>query len=125
MHLVRRLSLTLLLVGLLVAPLSASAAFGFSFGGRVLFIVPCSGGMYQVTILPAGKFPISYIYTPFTITKSVGPPLPGGQVLGIADIPFVCFIGGGFFSSPFPLFGFRMQYIGTIPPGGGASILGV
>ncbi|TSC68471.1 MAG: hypothetical protein G01um101456_626 [Parcubacteria group bacterium Gr01-1014_56] len=122
MHRITRLSLSILLVGLLVAPLSASA-YGISFGGRVLFVVPCSGGMRQITILPAGRFPISYIWTPFTITKSVGPPVPGGQVYGIADVPFVCFVGGGgFFSSPVPLFGLRMYVVGTSPPGGNIPI---
>ena len=127
---VRLFGLALLLVGLFSLPLTASAilglpstgGFGTSFGGRVLFIVPCSGPMYQVTIRPAGKFPISYIYTPTTITNLVGPPLPGMQVLGIADIPFVCFIGGGFFSSPIPVFGLRMFVIGTSPPGGGSLL---
>ena len=101
------------LIVLLVTPFPASA-FGISFGGRVLSAIPCSGGMLQVTIKPAGRFPIFYIWTPATVTKLVGPPTLGGQVLGLADFPWVCFIGGGgFFSSPIPLFGLRMQVVGT------------
>lgn len=108
-----------MLTGSMLVPLSASAA-GFSFGGKVITVLPCSGGMLHVTIIPAGAFPVTYIWTPFTITKSVGPPLPGGQILGVADIPFVCFVGAGFLSLPVPLFGFRMQFIGTSPPGSAA-----
>ncbi len=98
------------------APLSASA-IGFSFGGRIVAVVPCSGGMRHVTIAPAGVFPVTYIWTPTTVTYSVGRPrFPGQQILGVADIPFVCFIGGGgIFSSPIPLYGFRMQTVGTSP----------
>ena len=117
----RRLGTSILLstlVVLFLAPTIASAAIGFSFGGKVLTVLPCSGGMFHVTILPAGRFPAAYIWTPFTVTKMTGIPVPSGQVLGIADIPFVCFLGGGFFSTPIPLPGFRMQYIGTSPPGG-------
>jgi hypothetical protein len=107
-------------------PLSASAQFltGISFGGRVLTVIPCTGGMLHVTIAPAGVFPAAYIWTPATITNLVGPPVPGGQILGIADVPFVCFVGVGFFSSGIPLFGLRMQYIGTSPPSLG-GFLGV
>ncbi len=112
-----RALLPVLLAASFALPLSASAAaFGFSFGGKILSVIPCSGGMRHVVILPAGLFPIAYIWTPATITKLAGPPLPGGQVLGVAGIPFVCFLGGGgFFSSPIPLPGFFMEYIGTSP----------
>ena len=90
----------------LVVPLSASAAF-FSFGGRVLAVTPCSSGLY-VTIFPAGIFPIAYIWTPATITFSAGPPrTPGQQILGLYDIPYVCFVG------KVPLFGLRMFMVGT------------
>lgn len=89
-----------------------------SFGGRIVSVIPCSGGMLHVTIVPAGLFPVQYIWTPFTITKLYGPPLhPGQQLLGLADVPFVCFIGGGFFSSPVPLYGLRMTTVGTSLPG--------
>ncbi|OGC83625.1 hypothetical protein A3D68_00380 [Candidatus Adlerbacteria bacterium RIFCSPHIGHO2_02_FULL_52_17] len=104
------------LIGVMGVPFVASA-FGTSFGGRIISVIPCSGGMRHITIIPAGVFPISYIWTPFTITYSVGAPRrPGQQVLGVADIPFVCFVGGGgFFSSPVPLHGLRMQIVGTSP----------
>ncbi len=89
-----------------------------SFGGRVVTVLPCSGGMIHITIIPSGLFPISYIWTPATITKLYGPPvLPGQQVLGTADIPFVCFLGVGVLSVPVPLFGLRMFSVGTSLPG--------
>ena len=101
-----RFAASVSLVVLLLAPLSASAAF-FSFGGRVLTVTPCSSGLY-VTIFPAGIFPIAYIWTPATITFSAGPPrTPGQQILGLYDIPYVCFVG------KVPLFGLRMFMVGT------------
>ena len=101
-----RFAATVSLVVLLFAPLSASAAL-FSFGGRVLTVTPCSSGLH-VTIFPAGVFPVSYIWTPVTITFSAGPPNhPGQQILGLYDIPYVCFVG------TVPLFGFRMFLVGT------------
>lgn len=111
------------LVFLFLIPTTASALIKpTSFGGRVLTVVPCStGGLpgLHITIFPAGLFPVSYIWTPYTATKLYGPPiLPGQQVLGLADTPFVCFIGfGGFFSSPIPLYGLRMTMVGTSLPG--------
>jgi len=101
-----------LAVGML-APLSVSA-FGFSFGGRILAVISCVSGLgpsLWVSIKPAGRFPITYIWTPATITRLVGPPRnPGQQVLGIADVPFVCFIPAHI---PIPLYGLRMQIVGT------------
>lgn len=94
-------------------------AEAFSFGGKVISVVPCSGGMLHVTIIPAGIQPITYIWTPLTITKLVGPPVaPGMQVLGLYDVPFVCFLKiSRFFGNTFiPLFGFRMTTVGTSPP---------
>ena len=97
----------------LVAPLSVSA-FGFSFGGRILAVTPCVSGLgpsLWVSIRPAGVFAPTYIWTPATITKLVGPPRTiGQQVLGRADIPFVCFIPA---KVPIPLYGLRMQIVGT------------
>jgi hypothetical protein len=82
-----------------------------SFGGRITSVIPCTAGLW-VTIVPAGAFPISYIWTPATITFMAGPPRTiGQQVLGTADIPFVCFFG----SPPVPLYGLRMQMVGTSP----------
>ncbi len=101
-----------LAAGLLI-PFSASA-FGFSFGGRILTVVPCVSGLgpsLWVSIKPAGFFSPTYIWTPATITKLVGPPRnPGQQVLGVADVPFVCFIPAHI---PIPLYGLRMQIVGT------------
>lgn len=121
------LGLVLVLVATTI-PLSASAQFtatGISFGGRVVTVLPCLsvlGPSLHVTIVPAGVFPTMYIWTPATITKLVGPPVPGGQILGKADVPFACWnlLTGGFLGL-FPVFSFlyglRMQEIGTSLPG--------
>ena len=113
MHTPLRFVLTLLLAVGLLAPLSAHA-LGFSFGGRILSVIPCVSGFgpsLWVSIKPAGIFAPTYIWTPATITKLVGPPRnPGQQVLGRADIPFVCFIPA---KVPIPLYGLRMQIVGT------------
>src|SRR3989344_6256928 len=78
-----------------LAPLSASA-FGFSFGGRINKVVPCISGLgpsLHITIRPAGVFAPMYIWTPATFTGLFGTPRNiGQQVLGIADIPYVCVI---------------------------------
>ena len=91
-----------------------SARASLSFGGRVVAVVPCVSGFGQslfVVIRPAGVFAPAYIWTPLTITKLVGPPRTiGQQVLGRADIPFVCFIPA---KPPIPLYGLRMQVVGT------------
>jgi len=116
MRILSRFLLSILLITSFAAPLAVSAA-GLTFGGRVLGVIPCSGGMLWVSILSARGLvphPEFYIWTPLTVTKSFGPPYhPGQQVLGVADLPFVCFIGGGLFTLPIPLAGLRMQIVGT------------
>ncbi|HWB33824.1 MAG TPA: hypothetical protein VG753_00670 [Candidatus Paceibacterota bacterium] len=63
----------------------------------------------------------NYIWTPLTVTELVGPPVPGGQILGLADIPYACWnpIKGGLFGL-FTFFSYsygqRMTYIGTSLP---------
>ena len=85
-----------------------------SFGGRIVTAIPCVVGgtpALQVTIRPAGVLPITYIWTSATITRLQGPPrTPGQQVLGIYDVPFVCYIPA---KVPIPLFGLRMTMVGT------------
>lgn len=87
-----------------------------SFGGRIATVVPCVSGLgpsLHITIIPAGVFQPAYIWTPLTITKLAGPPRnPGQQVLGTADIPFVCFTPT---VPPVPLYGQRIFQIGTSP----------
>jgi hypothetical protein len=82
-----------------------------SFGGRIALIVPCVSGLgpsIWVKIIPAGSFPTSYIWTPLTITRLAGPPThPGQEILGLADIPYFCWIGDDFY------YGRRMTMIGT------------
>lgn len=106
----KRFLLGLAIAGTFLAPLSASA-LGVSFGGRIVTVIPCIsvlGPSLHVTIVPAGLFPTSYIWTPATLTFLAGPPRnPGQQVLGVADIPYTCAVG------KIPFFGLRMQMIGT------------
>lgn len=93
-----------------------------SFGGKVTAALPCLsplGPSIWVTIAPAGVMPTSYIWTPATITKLNGPPThPGQQILGLADVPYVCWnvISSGLFGlfSAFSyLYGLRMTEVGT------------
>lgn len=123
----------IVMLSFLLMALSASAQTvgpGVSFGGRIISVVPC---LYrgvpaeQVRIIRAGGWIAStYIWSSVTtITKLAGPPILGGQVLGLAGF-FVdaCTIPGtGLFGVPIPLFGFPMFYIGTSPsaPPPGAS----
>ena len=108
----RRTVLFFALTGLLL-PLVASAQFGSgaifrSFGGRVLTVTPCTLGLH-VLILPAGAFPIAYIWTPATRTGLFGPPRPGVSILGTAyPFPTACATFGGF-----PLPGLIMAAVGT------------
>jgi hypothetical protein len=93
-----------------------------SFGGRVTSVIPCIsplGPALWISIVPAGVFPVSYIWTPATITKLDGPPTHvGQQVLGLADVPFACWnvtSGGlfGLFDVFSYLYGLRITTIGT------------
>gem|GEM_PF-3150214 len=92
----------------------ASSLLLKSFGGRVVASVPCVsslGPSLFVTIVPAGIFAPTYIWTPLTITNTYGPPRnPGQHILGLADIPFVCWIPT---TPPIFLYGLRMSTIGT------------
>jgi uncharacterized membrane protein YgcG len=127
MHISTRYVLPLLAVVMLFAPSFASAQILSSFGGRVLTVLPCIsplGPSLVVTVRTATVIPLvkSYIWTPATITKLVGPPVPGGQVLGLADVPYACWnpVKGGLFGLFTFLsysYGQRMTYIGTSLPG--------
>jgi hypothetical protein len=86
-----------------------------SFGGRVATIAPCFsalGPSLHVTVVPFGGVPaVAYIWTPLTITYSYGPPThPAQQVLGLSDVPYVCFTPT---TPPLPLYGLRMFSVGT------------
>lgn len=64
----------------------AAQAIGMSFGGRVIAIKPCTGGI-QIAIAPAGRFQPLYVWSAATIGL---PPFRIGQyILGIADLPLV------------------------------------
>lgn len=100
----------------LLVPLSASAAAAMvPFGGKIIAVEPCvspAGALY-VTIVPAGKHPINFIWTPATVTLGAGPPRsPGQNLLGRA-LP-----GQGFcIKSFFPFFALPgslfMMMVGT------------
>lgn len=96
-----------------IAPLTASAA-GLSFGGRVLSVLPCLNGGLYTAVVSARALTLGitefYIWTPLTLTLSFGPPRPGVQILGIADVPYACVIS---IHPPIVLPGLRMQMIGT------------
>lgn len=115
----RKIFLVALLLSVFFLPGLVDAALtGTSFGGKVLSILPCVstfGPSLQVNILPAGGISTSYIWTPATISFLAGPPThPGQQILGVADIPFVCIIPSPFFFIPaVTLFGQRIQFLGT------------
>ena len=129
--------ISIAVVLLTFAPLTALAQnfTAIPFGGKVTTVLPCIsplGPSLHVTISSAriGAFgaPEMYIWTPATITKLVGPPLPKGQALGTADIPYFCWnvISGGFFGlfSAFSyLYGLRMQTVGTSFPLGGGNVV--
>jgi hypothetical protein len=91
----------------LVVPLSA-LAFGTSFGGRIVAWIPCLsplGPAIFITIVPAGVFPVTYIWAPGTI--GLPPTHIGQQILGVADTIFGCKVG------VVPLVGQRIQLDGV------------
>jgi len=78
----------------LLLPFSASAQFSpiLSFGGKVVSINYCLHGAVNIIIIPAGTFPISYVWSfppvTFTATSPFVPPTHiGQQVLGLALFP--------------------------------------
>ncbi len=112
MYAFRRLLLVVFIAGSLLVPFFASA-YGISFGGRVVDMNFCVNGAIQFTVLPAGKFPITYLWTPLvrhnylspTPTK---PPVFGEQILGFAlPAPTFC-LGPGKY--PHQYFGLPVQY---------------
>jgi hypothetical protein len=104
-----------LLAAVLLVPLPAAAIF-VPFGGKVANVVPCTAG-FHVTISSARVPGLTefYIWTPATFTFLHGVPRRGVNILGTADIPFVCFT---FASKPIPLYGQRMFVVGTGLVGG-------
>ena len=132
-----RLFSSVALALLTFAPLTASAQnfTSIPFGGKVSAVVPCIsplGPSLHVTVSSAriGSFgaPEFYIWTPATVTKLVGPPLPGGQILGNADIPYFCWhvISAGFFvflSAFFCLCGLWVLFLGPSVCLGGGNVV--
>jgi len=107
MHRSRTFIEGLLIAAALLVPLTAFA-FGTSFGGRVLFEFPCltpSGPGFFITILPAGLFPVSYIWAPGTV--GLPPTHTGQEILGLADTPYGCSVGLAHFVSQ------RIQFDGV------------
>jgi hypothetical protein len=100
---------------LFLAPTVASAQFlPFSFGGRVISINYCANGAVQIDILPAGTFPISYVWMVPPATVSIPPAPPtyiGQQVLGVAMPTVIPCVGFG--TRPPVWFGFQVIYGGA------------
>lgn len=90
-----------------LVPLTAFA-LGFSFGGKVITPIPCLspvGPAIFFTIVPAGLFPIGFIWAPGSL--GIPPSHPAQQILGVADTLFGCTAG------IVPLSGFRVQFDGV------------
>lgn len=120
---------TVFLAIIVMMPAAASAQVKpSSFGGRILSSEPCIsplGPSILVRILSARDsdlgFPVNYIYTPATVVVTAALPVPGGQVLGLADIPYLCWTitkGGlfGLFNVFSYSYGTRMTYVSVTPP---------
>ena len=84
-----------------------------SFGGRIVGI-KLGPGCINFTILPAGAFPIDYVWLPTTIQMSISPPKNIGQeVLGVATpTPIPCV---GFGAHPPIWYGLPVIMGGTSP----------
>lgn len=84
-----------------------------SFGGRIVGI-KFGPGCINFTILPAGAFPIDYVWLPSTIQMSISPPKNIGQeVLGVAaPAPVPCI---GFGAHPPIWYGLPVIMGGTSP----------
>lgn len=95
----------------LAAPLLTFAQSPFiSFGGRVISINYCTQGAVNIIILPAGFFPISYVWQAGT-PVGLPPTHPGQQVLGLAlPVPVPCV---GFGTHPPVWWGLQVFYGGT------------
>lgn len=106
------------------APVAAAAATAGSvgkelllksFGGRIVSINYCIHGAININILPAGLFPISYVWSPATLTFPPWQPPNhiGQEVLGLANpIPIPCV---GFGTHPPIWMGLNMFMVGTSP----------
>lgn len=102
-----RAAAILTIAGAMAYPFYASA-LGLSFGGRITTINYCINGAIVITIIPAGLFPITYMWTPGTLGF---PPIhPGQEILGVSDIPYVC-VGPG--THPLQYTGRRIQFDGV------------
>jgi hypothetical protein len=98
----------------LFAPLITFAQM-IDFGGRILSINYCLHGAVNIIILPAGGFPISYVWSfppaTFTATEPFTPPFHiGQQVLGESlPVAIPCI---GFGTHPPVWWGFQAIYGG-------------
>lgn len=112
MHYLRIGTVTIGILVALLVPLSTSAQVGpfISFGGHVLSINYCTHGAVNIIILPAGGFPISYVWQA-GIPVGLPPTHPGQQVLGLAlPVPVPCI---GFGTHPPVWWGLQVFYGGT------------
>ena len=94
MHRFTSIVASLILAGMLLFPLSASAIVPLiPFGGAITQIFYCvNGGIYFTDVNPAGLGSGSFTWTPGSITYPYGPPHPASWILGQADIFYPCVI---------------------------------
>lgn len=86
----RHLLASLVLVGAIFVPLSASAV-GVPFGGLVTAVIPCNIG--PVPALYINVLGFGFVQTIGTIPYAYYIPHPGQYILGKADSPVICKVG--------------------------------
>mgnify|MGYP001566751880 FL=1 len=103
-----RMLVAVLLVAGLTAPVSAFAALGVPFGGRVASIFYClNGGIYETIVGVRGG---AFVWTPAALTFRNYQTRPGVNQVGLADIAYPCVIS---FKPLIVWYGLRIQMVGT------------
>ncbi len=93
MRILSRLFVTGLIVVGSAAPLVSSAAL-IPFGGKIVTEWPCfNGGLYFTVLNLGGIGSGAFTFAPGSIPYPWGPPRPGVNTVGIADVPYGCVIG--------------------------------
>lgn len=106
MHRLARLWVAGLIAVGLTVPLVSFAAL-VPIGGKVTVALPCVGGGIYYVVAGFGMGAGAFVWYPGSITYPYGPPRPGVNILGTADVPVVCFFG------KVPLYGLRTFMEGT------------
>ncbi len=91
MHTISRLLVTGLILAGLTAPLISQALI-VPIGGKITKVVFCLNGGIYFTVLGFGAGAGAFTFTPGSILYPWGPPRPGVNVLGAADVPYGCVI---------------------------------